>query len=201
MSELSQEAGSFASTIRQDYDLLCTLDFIFAKAKLAYQMKANRPRLVNRGRTQLRRARHPLLPQGTAVPIDFAIGGKVDAVIITGPNTGGKTVSLKTLGLLTLMAQCGLQIPCGDDSAIRVCPRVLADIGDEQSIEQSLSTFSSHMKNIVEILGERGRQPGADGRIGGGHRPGGRRRFGRGDYRTPCGSRAVWWRPPPIMPS
>lgn len=156
LSELSQEVGSFASTIRQDYDLLCTLDFIFAKAKLAYQMKANRPRLVEQGRTQLHRARHPLLPQGTAVPIDFAIGGKVDAVIITGPNTGGKTVSLKTLGLLTLMAQCGLQIPCGDDSAIRVCPRVLADIGDEQSIEQSLSTFSSHMKNIVEILGEAG---------------------------------------------
>lgn len=156
LMELSLEVGSFAGAIQQDFDLLCTLDFIFAKAKLAYKMKASRPRLVERGKTVLNRARHPLLPRDTAVPIGFAIGGKVDAVIITGPNTGGKTVSLKTLGLLTLMAQCGLQIPCGDDSSVSVCRNVLADIGDEQSIEQSLSTFSSHMKNIVEILQEAG---------------------------------------------
>ncbi len=157
LMEFSGEAAAFAPAIRQDYEILCTLDFIFAKAKLAYEMKALRPGLTGpETATKLKRARHPLLPQDTAVPIDFTIGGKTDAVIITGPNTGGKTVSLKTLGLLTLMAQCGLQIPCGEDSVIQVCRSVLADIGDEQSIEQSLSTFSSHMKTIVEILSEAG---------------------------------------------
>ena len=156
LMELSAEVGAFANTIQQDYDILCTLDFIFAKAKLAYKMKACRPKLLEKGQTRLERARHPLLPRETAVPITFTIGGKTDAVIITGPNTGGKTVSLKTLGLLTLMAQCGLQLPCGDESTVRVCKNILADIGDEQSIEQSLSTFSSHMKNIVEILEEAG---------------------------------------------
>ncbi len=155
LMELSAEVGAFANTIQQDYDILCTLDFIFAKAKLAYKMKACRPKLLEKGQTRLERARHPLLPRETAVPITFTIGGKTDAVIITGPNTGGKTVSLKTLGLLTLMAQCGLQLPCGDESTVRVCKNILADIGDEQSIEQSLSTFSSHMKNIVEILEKR----------------------------------------------
>lgn len=156
LAELSSEVAAFASSIASDYEQLCRLDFIFAKAKLAYKMKALRPRLTEKGRTMLKRARHPLLPMDQAVPIEFLIGGKTNAVIITGPNTGGKTVSLKTLGLLTLMSQCGLQIPCGEDSVVCVYPRVLADIGDEQSIEQSLSTFSAHMKNIVEILKEAG---------------------------------------------
>lgn len=156
LAELSAEVGSFCGTISADFEILCVLDFIFAKAKLAYKMKAMRPKLTATGETNLIRARHPLLAMDTAVPIDFAIGGKTNAVIVTGPNTGGKTVSLKTLGLLTLMAQCGLQIPCNEQSVVSMYTRVLADIGDEQSIEQSLSTFSSHMTNIVEILKEAG---------------------------------------------
>jgi len=111
LMELSVETAQFASSIRQDFDTLCTLDFIFARGKLAYKMKAMRPKLLERGRTDIRRAKHPLLDPETAVPISFALGGKTDTVIITGPNTGGKTVSIKTLGLLTVMAQCGLQIP------------------------------------------------------------------------------------------
>ncbi len=152
LAELSAETAQFAGAIRRDFELLCQLDFFFARGKLAYQMRAVRPKLLERGTTRLVRARHPLLDQGKAVPIGFTVGGNPDTVIITGPNTGGKTVSIKTLGLLTLMAQCGLHIPAGDESTVVVYRQVLADIGDEQSIEQSLSTFSSHMKNIVEIL-------------------------------------------------
>lgn len=152
LSALSAEVAACAGALQRDYETLCALDFIFARGKLAYKMKALRPRLSDSGKTVLHRARHPLLDMQKAVPIDFEIGGKCDTVIITGPNTGGKTVSIKTVGLLTVMAQCGLQIPAGDDSVVRVRSSVLADIGDEQSIEQSLSTFSSHMVNIVDIL-------------------------------------------------
>jgi len=156
LAEFSAEVAQFAGTIYRDYDILCALDVIFARAKLAYRMKANRPEMVEKGETRLIRARHPLLPMDKAVPIDFNIGGKNSAVIITGPNTGGKTVSIKTLGLLCLMAKCGLQIPAAPGSRVRVFGQVLADIGDEQSIEQNLSTFSSHMTNIVAILEEAG---------------------------------------------
>lgn len=152
LAELSADTAQFSGTIRRDYELLCRLDFIFARGKLAYKMKAMRPRLLESGRTEINRARHPLLNPDTAVPVSFRIGGTVDTVIITGPNTGGKTVGLKTLGLLTAMAQCGLQIPASDGSQIVLFEHILADIGDEQSIEQSLSTFSGHMRTIVDIL-------------------------------------------------
>ncbi|MBQ3062656.1 MAG: endonuclease MutS2 [Clostridia bacterium] len=156
LAQLSAEVASFGSAIRSDYEVLCVIDYIFACGRLAYKLKASRPRLVEKGQTRLIRARHPLLDQDKAVPIDFTIGGTADTVIITGPNTGGKTVSLKTLGLLTLMAQSGLQIPVSDGSQVAIYNTVYADIGDEQSIEQSLSTFSSHMSNIVKILEEVG---------------------------------------------
>ncbi len=152
LAALSAEVAACAGAMQRDYETLCALDFIFARGKLAYKMKALRPRLSDSGKTVLHRARHPLLDIEKAVPIDFEIGGKCDTVIITGPNTGGKTVSIKTVGLLTVMTQCGLQIPAGEDSVVRLRTSVLADIGDEQSIEQSLSTFSSHMVNIVDIL-------------------------------------------------
>ena len=153
LAELSAECAQFKDDITQDYDLLILLDVIFARAKLAYRMRACAPRIVERG-LYLRKARHPLLDPKTAVPIDIELGDSFDTLVITGPNTGGKTVTLKTLGLLTLMTQCGLHIPAADRSAVSVYERVLADIGDEQSIEQSLSTFSAHMVNIVEILKE-----------------------------------------------
>ncbi len=151
---LSAEAAQFSAQLTRDFELLCELDFIFARAKLAYAMDAMRPEISREGKTEIKRARHPLLPRDKAVPISFFIGGDADTVVITGPNTGGKTVSLKTLGLLTLMAQCGLFIPASEESRIRIFDRLFADIGDEQSIEQSLSTFSAHMKNIVSICSE-----------------------------------------------
>ena len=153
LAELSAEAASFREDINLDYELLIRLDVIFARAKLSNKMHAMAPGLSAKGLT-LRRARHPLLPPKTAVANDLSLGETFDTLVITGPNTGGKTVTLKTIGLLTLMAQCGLHIPAGDGSVIKVCKRVLADIGDEQSIAQSLSTFSSHMSNIVGILEE-----------------------------------------------
>ena len=153
LAELSAEAASFREDITLNYDLLIRLDSIFARGKLSAQMGAMEPGLSAKSLC-LRRARHPLLPPKTAVANDLSLGEKFDTLVITGPNTGGKTVTLKTIGLLTLMAQCGLHIPAGDGSTIRVCQRVLADIGDEQSIAQSLSTFSSHMSNIVGMLAE-----------------------------------------------
>ena len=153
LAELSAEAASFREDINLDYELLIRLDVIFARAKLSNKMHAMAPGLSTKG-LNLCRARHPLLPPKTAVANDLSLGETFDTLVITGPNTGGKTVTLKTIGLLTLMAQCGLHIPAGDGSVIKVCKRVLADIGDEQSIAQSLSTFSSHMSNIVGILEE-----------------------------------------------
>ena len=153
LAELSAEASSFQDGIRTDYALLVELDVIFARGKLAVRMDALPPKLSDKA-LRLNRARHPLLDRKKAVSNDLRLGEDFDTLVITGPNTGGKTVTLKTMGLLTLMAQCGLHIPVGNDSTVRVFRRVLADIGDEQSIEQSLSTFSAHMKNIVGILNE-----------------------------------------------
>ena len=152
LAELSAEAASFKDDIGLDYDVLIRLDLIFARGKLSLQMDAVEPRLA--GSLSLRRARHPLLDKKKAVANDLTLGEGFDTLVITGPNTGGKTVTLKTIGLLTLMAQCGLHVPAADGSAIRPCARVLADIGDEQSIAQSLSTFSAHMSNIVGMLEE-----------------------------------------------
>ena len=149
---LSGECAAQRENILYDYDLLVKLDTIFARAQLSYAMDAGRPLVRKRGGIDLKRARHPLLDPAKAVPVTVSLGGAYDTLVITGPNTGGKTVTLKTLGLLSLMAQCGLHIPAGDQSAVQVFTRILADVGDEQSIEQSLSTFSAHMANTVEIL-------------------------------------------------
>ena len=150
LAELSADCAGFKADIEDDYQTLVSLDCIFARAKLSSAMGAMEPALGSR--IELRKARHPLLDPKTAVRNDLKLGGGFDTLVITGPNTGGKTVTLKTLGLLTLMAQCGLHIPAADGSTVKVCSAVLADIGDEQSIDQSLSTFSSHMTNIVAIL-------------------------------------------------
>ncbi len=150
---LSQEAAAIGEDIRWDYDLLVQLDLIFARGQLSYRMGGVSPELSGPGgRLYLRNARHPLLDKKTAVPITVELGGAFDTLVITGPNTGGKTVSLKTIGLLAVMAQCGLHIPADSGSCLPVFECVMADVGDEQSIEQSLSTFSSHMVNIVNIL-------------------------------------------------
>ncbi|SFP32545.1 DNA mismatch repair protein MutS2 [Oscillibacter sp. PC13] len=154
LAELSAETAAHREDIQWDYDTLVHLDVIFARGQLSYQMDGVRPEIRRDGAIHLRRARHPLLDPKKAVPIDIELGDTFDTLVITGPNTGGKTVSLKTLGLLTLMTQCGLHIPVADRSQISVYAHVLADIGDEQSIEQSLSTFSAHMVNIVHILAE-----------------------------------------------
>ena len=149
---LSGECAAQRENILYDYDLLVQLDAIFARAQLSYAMDAGRPQVRKKGGIDLRRARHPLLDPAKAVPVTVSLGTTFDTLVITGPNTGGKTVTLKTIGLLCLMAQCGLHIPAGDQSAVQVFDRILADVGDEQSIEQSLSTFSAHMANTVEIL-------------------------------------------------
>ena len=154
LAELSADVAAHREDIQWDYDASVHLDLIFARGQLSYKMDAIRPEVRRDGAIHLRKARHPLLDAKKAVPIDIELGDTFDTLVITGPNTGGKTVSLKTLGLLTLMAQCGLHIPAADQSAVSVYERVLADIGDEQSIEQNLSTFSAHMTNIVAILGE-----------------------------------------------
>lgn len=153
LAELSADCASHAEDIASDYSYLITLDGIFARAKLSYKLNGIEPELREKG-VVLRRARHPLLPKDKAVPISLELGEDFDTLIITGPNTGGKTVTLKTIGLLNVMAQCGLHIPADDGSGVPVYRHVLADIGDEQSIEQNLSTFSAHMTNIVHILGE-----------------------------------------------
>ncbi len=153
LAELSAECASFKDDISENYALLIRLDGIFARGKLSVEMGAMEPSL-SRKSLFLKKARHPLLDKKTAVANDLSLGDGFDTLVITGPNTGGKTVTLKTIGLLTLMAQCGLHIPAADGSSIRVFDRVLADIGDEQSIAQSLSTFSSHMSNIVGMLEE-----------------------------------------------
>ena len=153
LAEMSAECAAYKVDIAEDYTLLILLDTIFARAQLAMKMNASKPNLSDKF-LQLRGARHPLLDPKKAVANDLRLGDDFDTLMITGPNTGGKTVTLKTMGLLTLMAQCGMHIPAKSDSTIRVFDRVLADIGDEQSIAQSLSTFSSHMVNIVRILEE-----------------------------------------------
>ena len=155
LRELSAECAAHKEDIAQDYDLLVLIDCIFARARLSDKLRCTEPKLAKKGIT-LRKARHPLLDPKKAVPNDLYLGDQFDTLVITGPNTGGKTVTLKTIGLLTLMAQCGLHIPADADSTVVVFDHVLSDIGDEQSIAQSLSTFSSHMVNIVGILAECG---------------------------------------------
>lgn len=154
LAELSANVGSFANSIKSSYECAVELNLIFAKAQLAYAMRASVPQLNNEGIIELRRARHPLIDKNKVVPVDISLGTDFDTIVITGPNTGGKTVSIKTIGLMSLMAMCGLMLPVDDRSRISVFDHVLADIGDEQSIEQSLSTFSSHMTKIVSILEE-----------------------------------------------
>lgn len=150
--ELSAESGDFAESIKHSYESAIRLNLIFAKAHLAYKMKATKPILNNEGIICLKKARHPLIDPKKVVATDIALGDEYDTLVITGPNTGGKTVSLKTLGLLTLMTMCGLLIPVDDRSRVSVFNNILVDIGDEQSIAQSLSTFSSHMVNIIDIM-------------------------------------------------
>ena len=152
LSNLSAGLADKTGIIRQDFDLLAELDFIFARAHLALEQNASKPIVGTDGIIEIRQARHPLIPKKQVVPIDIRLGRDFDLLVITGPNTGGKTVSLKTTGLLVLMGLAGLHIPAGDRSRISVFHEVYADIGDEQSIEQSLSTFSSHMKHVVEFL-------------------------------------------------
>lgn len=152
LAELSAEVGNFAESILRSYNALCELNLVFAKAKLAYKMKAIVPKINNIGKIYLKNARHPLIHYKSVVPITVELGNGYNTLVITGPNTGGKTVTLKTIGLLSLMAMCGLMVPCDDGSTVAVFGKIFADIGDEQSIEQSLSTFSSHMVNIISIL-------------------------------------------------
>ena len=151
LAELSADCAEHKDDIESDFDLLVRLDLIFAKAKLSYKLNCGAATLEDKG-IVLCRARHPLLDQAKAVPISLELGDSFDTLVITGPNTGGKTVSLKTIGLLAAMNQCGLHIPASDGSNLPVFSHILADIGDEQSIEQNLSTFSAHMTNIVSIL-------------------------------------------------
>ena len=154
LSELSAEASAHREDIDLDVKLLIRLDVIFAKAKLAFRMRAWAPLMNDQGKVMLRNARHPLIDPKTVVPISLHLGKEFDSMIITGPNTGGKTVTLKTIGLLTLMAECGLHVPAGDGSELSTFDAILADIGDEQSIAQSLSTFSSHMRTIVDVVAQ-----------------------------------------------
>ena len=154
LANLSNLVSEYVPYIQDDYMLLTTLDFIFAKAAYALEYNGIAPLLNEAGRIDIKKGRHPLLDKRRVVPIDIRLGGTFDQLVITGPNTGGKTVSLKTVGLLTLMGQSGMLIPAGDRSELAIFHNVFADIGDEQSIEQSLSTFSSHMTNITSILAQ-----------------------------------------------
>lgn len=152
LAELSADAAGYREGIGDNVKILVRLDMIFAKARLAFKMKAWAPLMNDQGRIDLRNARHPLIDPQKVVPISVRLGSDFDTMIITGPNTGGKTVTLKTVGLLTLMAECGIHIPAGDGSELSTFDGILADIGDEQSIAQSLSTFSSHMRTIVDVV-------------------------------------------------
>ncbi len=154
LAELSALVSDFGSQIRTDYDIITEIACIFARAELSFRMHAVPPEIREEGGILLKRARHPLLAAGSVVPIDVELGVSFDTLVITGPNTGGKTVTLKTLGLFAMMAQTGLHLPVSENSKICIFENIFADIGDEQSIEQSLSTFSSHMKNIVRIMGK-----------------------------------------------
>ncbi|MBR5309335.1 MAG: endonuclease MutS2 [Clostridia bacterium] len=149
---LTTEVSRFSEILKTDYSILCDLGVVFAKAELSFRMNASSPIVTSRKTINLKKARHPLLDKEKVVPIDVSIGNGYKMLVVTGPNTGGKTVTLKTLGLFSLMAQSGLHLPCEDGSVVPVFTNILADIGDEQSIEQSLSTFSAHMVNIVDIL-------------------------------------------------
>ena len=150
--ELSADAGNFDESIKASYDSAVRINLIFAKAQLAYKMKATKPILNDEGMIELKNARHPLIDSKRVVPTNISLGIDFDTLVITGPNTGGKTVSIKTVGLFTLMAQCGLLLPVSDRSKVSVFNNILVDVGDEQSIQQSLSTFSSHMVNIIDIM-------------------------------------------------
>lgn len=152
LSDLSEQAAQYQEVLIDNLNILIELDFIFARAGLALEHNASEPQFNTDGKIQLKKARHPLIHKKQVVPIDIRLGDDFDLLVVTGPNTGGKTVSLKTVGLLTLMGQSGLHIPAGDHSVLSVFEEVYADIGDEQSIEQSLSTFSSHMTNVVSFL-------------------------------------------------
>lgn len=152
IASLSNEVGLHSDTLLNNYKLLTTLDFIFAKASLALEHNGTAPEFNTNGFIHIRRGRHPLLNKKSVVPIDVTLGDEFQLLVVTGPNTGGKTVSLKTVGLLTLMGQAGLHVPAGDRTQLAIFRQIFADIGDEQSIEQNLSTFSSHMTNIITIL-------------------------------------------------
>ena len=152
LADLSEQTAVHSEPIKTDLEIMVQLDFIFARASLAMDMNGNEPLFNDKGRINLKKARHPLIDKKKAVPIDIRLGDDFDLLVITGPNTGGKTVSLKTVGLLTMMGQSGLHIPALDRSELALFHEVYADIGDEQSIEQSLSTFSSHMTNVVSFL-------------------------------------------------
>ncbi len=154
LATLSAKAGEYIPAIETDYQILTELDFIFAKAAYALEYNGITPHFNTERKIRILKGRHPLLDAKKVVPIDISLGSDFDQLVITGPNTGGKTVSLKTVGLLTLMGQAGLPIPSGDRSELAVFDDIFADIGDEQSIEQNLSTFSSHMTNIIHILKE-----------------------------------------------
>lgn len=152
LAEISSETAAFSDHIKQSFENALVLDLIFAKAQLAYKMKASMPLINDKGIIDISKARHPLLDKDKAVPIDVKLGKDFTTLVITGPNTGGKTVSIKTIGLFCAMAMCGLMLPCADESQVSVFTSLLVDIGDEQSIEQSLSTFSGHMTNIIDIM-------------------------------------------------
>lgn len=152
LSEFSNRILEILPELLSNLDIIANIDFIFARGKLAYNMEASKPLINDKGIINLKLARHPLIDKDKVVPIDISLGGNFNTLVITGPNTGGKTVTLKTVGLLTLMTQFGLMIPCFDNSEVAIFTELFANIGDEQSIEQSLSTFSSHMKNIIEII-------------------------------------------------
>lgn len=152
LAELSASAGDFSESIKASYNYAVELNLIFAKAQYAYTLKASPAILNDKGIIDLKKARHPLINPKHVVPVDIKLGKEFDTLVITGPNTGGKTVSIKTIGLMSMMSMCGLMIPAADQSEVSVFDNILSDIGDEQSIEQSLSTFSSHMVNIIEIL-------------------------------------------------